>query len=76
MILHPEYKEYDAKEKELAKRECKKLFPVTEELKAHIRKKYEHEYERFIEQEVSVNWLDFELKNYTFRRKRGRSTKL
>lgn len=53
MVFHPGYKEYDAAEKEQVKRECKKLFPITEELKAHIRKKYEHEFKIFMEEEVS-----------------------
>lgn len=53
MLLHPGYKEYDAVEKEQVKGECKKLFPLTEELKAHIRKKYEHEYKKYLESEVS-----------------------
>ena len=61
MVLHPGYKEYDATEKEQVKRECKKLFPVTEELKAHIRKKFEHDYKRFLESEVSNNSLFFDL---------------
>lgn len=52
MVQHPEFKEADPLEKALVKRNCKEIFPITESLKANIKKRYDAQYRIHLEEEV------------------------
>ena len=51
---HPEYKTADVAEKQLARKQCKEIFPVIEELKLNLKKRYAAQYRIHLEEQVSV----------------------
>lgn len=55
MPEHPEYRDADPVEKALVRTECKRILPITEELKARIRLRYQQEYQEFLDEQMRIN---------------------